>query len=87
MKAQLAKFRSDNQKLRRENGRLRREIQKLNAYLGERDEFADDAPLPVVEPQDVPKPGCPECGADLQVLTLPHKTLKVCPECKWRRAE
>lgn len=84
VKTENQQLRSDAQKLRRENARLRRELQKrLPQELETQVEPAlSEAPV------TVPGPGCPECGSvDMKSFKGPTKTLIICANCKWRKAE
>lgn len=88
LKTELQQLRSQNQRLRRENARLRRDNDKLRSNI---ESFSDDSeaespPEPAPPPKKVE--GCPSgCGVELRRVPTPTRTVLVCPECHWRKAE
>lgn len=90
MKAELQELRAQNQKLRRENARLRKENDRNAAEHAL--QLEDESTIAESEALAPKKPvvgGCPTgCGVELRhIATGFGKTIKVCPECKWRMVE
>lgn len=85
LKNEVQELRSQNQKLRRENARLRSKTTELYNREGVTDHvegMVDYVATPTA------KDDCPNgCGVGLRTVQIPNKTLKVCPECKWRITE